>query len=111
MCVIPNIPDISRRRSLPQQILHSSLCYRDQGNYSACIYKAASAAIAPRMRLARPERVFAPAPVAGTIGEPEALPVAAQLVPKVVPAPVGTAPALVGYAEAGAGEPAPRPTD
>jgi hypothetical protein len=66
-----------------------------KGNESAWIYKAASAAIVPRMMVARLEPVFALPPVAGMIGGPVALPVDAQLVPNVVTASVGTAPALV----------------
>jgi hypothetical protein len=74
-------------------------------------YKAATTATAPSSRVVRLNPVFRPAPVAGTIGELEALGVAAQVVPSVVPYAPALDPAGVVLAGTGVGEPAPRPTE
>jgi hypothetical protein len=94
VCHAPVFPISAVVGSLPH-LCTPSHAIMIKGNESAWIYTAASAAIVPRMRVTRLEQVFALPPVAGIIGGPVALPVAAQLVPNVVTAPVGTAPVLV----------------
>ena len=74
-------------------------------------YKTATAATTPKSKLARLNPAFAPAFVAGTIGELEALGVAAQVVPSVVPYAPALDPAGVVLAGTGVGDPAPRPTE